>query len=336
MVWAVTLVVHDCATNAGLQGALISDGYGGGGYTDSYGQFIALIDDYYSGYIAQISKSGYSSRNFTFDRSQIGTPQSTCLSVYVPPPPSSGGGGISCFIVTAASGSAQSKEVTGMRALRDQVAARAPLAGRLIDAIYDQYWRFSPALADQIAESEAARMGVMALVVRPLFAWFQLAGQLALAPDDTAAVRQAEKELRSACPRYLSPAKVASYLALLLRGEPLPAGAPGLVTQLEPQLRSALALPLVQWAIFEPLQRTWHGAAERLDMRSQVAAWLGAAPLDCVMSPTPQQLEEELASLASLVRFDPGARNRIGATLLAAWPGTDAALAQAGLLDAGA
>ncbi|NRR29775.1 peptidase [Oxalobacteraceae bacterium] len=320
MVWAVTLIVHDCANNAPLAGAHINDGYGGGGNTDSYGQFIAIIDDYYSGYVVQITKSGYSARNFTFSTSQIGTPQNTCLSVYVEPPPSSGGGGISCFIVTAASGSTQSKEVTGMRALRDRVAASAPLAGRLIDAIYDQYWRFSPAIADQIKDSDSARMGVMALVVRPLFAWYQLAGQLALDPGDTKAVQQAQKELRGACPRYLSPARIAAHLALLNRGEPMPASAPALATQLGPQLQQALALPLVQWAIFDPLLRAWNGAAERLDMGGQVAEWLSEAPLDAATPPAAGKIDSELASLAALLAFDPEAQRKVGARLSKAWP----------------
>ncbi len=334
MPWAVTLIVKDCSSSAPLPGALVTDGVGGG-YTDNYGQFIAVIDDAYTGYVVQISKANYSARNFTFDRSQVGTVQNTCLSVYVAPP-SGGGGGwqISCFIVTAATGSETSEEVTGMRALRDRVAARSALAGRLIEAIYNEYWQFSPAIADQIRDSESARMAVTALVVRPLFAWYQFAGQLALNPSDTAAIDQAEKALRGACPRYLGPAKVAGYLKQLADGRSLPASMPQLVAQLAPRLRQALALPLVRWAILEPLLRTWQGAADHLDMRQQVAAWLGGAPLDTLAMPEPAQLAAELDAVASLLSFDAQARSAVGARLAAAWPaaGTQA-LAHAGLCE---
>src|SRR5690348_12939721 len=105
MAWAVTLIVNDCANNQPLAGALVSDGVGGG-YTDSYGQFIAVIDDSYSQYVVQISHVNYSSRAFTFDRSQVGKVQTTCLSIYVPPPPPPPNGP-HCFIVTAATGSAR-------------------------------------------------------------------------------------------------------------------------------------------------------------------------------------------------------------------------------------
>jgi hypothetical protein len=315
---------------APLQGALVSDGINGG-YTDSYGQFIAVIDDAYTGYNVQISKAYYNSRTFSFARSQVGTVQNTCLTVYVPPQGGGGGGGISCFIVTAASGSAASKEVIGMRALRDHVVARSPLAGRLIDTIYQEYAQFSPGVADQIRDSESARMAVMALVVRPLFAWYQLAGRLALDPADTIACTQAEKELRAACPHYLQPAEVAGFLRQLAVCRTLPDAMPALVAQLAPSLQQALVLPLVRWAILEPLQRTWQGTADRLDMRREVAQWLGGAPLDVLSAPEPQALDSELRTLACLLSFDEEARSTLGARLAAAWPHSARAIAQAGL-----
>jgi hypothetical protein len=330
MAWAVTLLVKDCGTMAPLSGALVTDGVGGG-HTDSYGQFIAVIDDAYTGYVVQVSKSGYNARNFTFARSQEGTTQNTCLTVYVAPPNNGNSGGLSCFIVTAASGSEQSPEVTGMRALRDQVTARAPLAGRLIDAIYNEYWQFSPAVADQIRDSGTARMTVMALVVRPLFAWFELAGQLALAPDDADAVKRAERALASACPRYFGPSRVAGYLRQLSEGGALPESMPALVAQLAPQLQQAMALPLVRWAILQPLQLAWQGAADGGVMRDEVARWLASAPIETLSAPQAADAPAELASLASLLSFDRAAGNALGQRLAQAWPDHAAALQAAGL-----
>lgn len=328
MPWAVTLIVKDCGSMAPLSGAYVGDGISGG-YTDSYGQFIAVIDDAYTGYVVEVRKTSYNTRYFTFARSQVGTPQNTCLQPYVPPE-TGPTGDPDCFIVTAATGSAASEEVVGLRALRDEVAARAPLAARLIDAIYDEYWRFSPAVADEIRDSDSARMAVMALVVRPLFAWYQFAGRLALAPHDEAARVAAERELQAACPRWMQPAKISGYLQRFADEAAAPDGMPTLLAQLAPRLRAALALPLVRWAIFEPLQRTWAAAAERRELRAEVADWLAAAPLERLPLPEADALEEQLATVAALLSFAPDARAAVGTRLADAWPEARAALVRAG------
>lgn len=334
MPWAVTLIVKNCGTMAPLQGVQVSDGYGGGGVTDVYGQFIGVLDDIYTSYIVQLSKAGFDPRPFTFDRSQAGTVQNTCLNVHdvtTDPPPSSGP---DCFIVTAATGSPASDEVVALRALRDEVAARAPIAGRLIDAIYDEYWQFSPAVADEIRDDETSRMAVMTLVVKPLLAWYEFAGKLSLSPEDTTAVTGAGRELQRACPRYLQPAKIAGFLARLAKESASPESMPALVRQLAPRLQQALALPLVRWAIFEPLQRAWQGAADRLDMQGEVAHWLAGAPVDAVTITHPDAAADELHSLASLLAFDAEARAAVGTRLAKAWPDHQRALQEAGLLDA--
>ncbi|MGF1647654.1 MAG: hypothetical protein ACFCVF_12150 [Kineosporiaceae bacterium] len=88
MAWAVTLRLRDCATNASITG-WISDGISTFA-TDSSGQFIAVIDDVYTGYIVSIGSSGYTSTNFHIDKAQhSGTIQTVCLNRT----PSGGGGG---------------------------------------------------------------------------------------------------------------------------------------------------------------------------------------------------------------------------------------------------
>ena len=331
MSWAVTLIVNGCQYNQPIAGALVTDGVGGG-YTDSYGQFIAVIDDAYTAYIVQISKSGYQTRAFTFDKSQVGKVQTTCLNVYVPPPPPPPNGP-KCFIVTAATGSARSDEVVELRALRERVIAAAPLAGRLIDAIYDEYARFSPAIAEQVGSSETLRMGVLSVVVRPLFAWYRLAGQLAFDPADDVAVERAAAGLAAACPRYLGPLRVASCLRALVEGEPLPPTAPALAVELAPRLREAMRLRLASWAIFDPLLRTWGDVAQGADMRREIADWLAGAPLDVLQLPSPEQLDAELKSLGGLLAFDGRARARLGERLRDAWPAAQNALERADMLD---
>ena len=342
MTWRVTLVVTDCATGAALSGASVSDGFYGR-LTNSYGQAdIDILDDYEQ-YGMLVAKADYDSRTFTFARSHIGRTQTTCLNYKPPPPTRIVDGkkqknifeaiGLKCFIITAATGSSHSNEATELRALRDRIAATSSIAGRLIDAIYEQYWHFSPAIADQIRDSDSARMGVLTLVVRPLFAWYGLAGKLALCPTDTIAIQRAEMELLAACPRHLGRSKVVTFLSALARGDPLPASAPTLAVQLAPKLRDALALPLANWAIFYPLVRTWSGAAERLDMKREVAGWLGSAPVEVLPPPPPKLIERELAELSSLLAFDENARRQLGCRLHSAWPTAATALRKAGMWD---
>ncbi len=93
MPWVVTLQIVDCtSTGTNLSGAAINDGLYVH-HADANGQFIAIVDDIYYGYIVNISKSGYEPRQFALSNTMNGTIQNICLNPREEPshPPSGGG-----------------------------------------------------------------------------------------------------------------------------------------------------------------------------------------------------------------------------------------------------
>jgi len=307
MVAIVTLHVNNCSNGSNLSGAAVTDGYSTV-YTNAYGEIAVYWDNtVYAGYSVLISKSGFQSRQINIYNSQNGTTVTTCLD------PASGGGGstggggtsggISCFIVSAATGSAQSDEVVALRALRDQVAARAPAAGRLIDAIYDEYWQFSPALADRITGDGMLKQGALLATVKPLLAWYRLAGALALQGD----VESAHEALSSACPFWMQPSKLAAMIGRIRLERSVPDDAPAMVRDLGDHLGRAASLPLVDWAILYPLEMCWLIAAKRLDPMQTIADWLATAPVE----PMAGSSLNDLHQVSALLDFEPGARRRL-------------------------
>ena len=329
MAWVVTLQINDCSNGNFIPGAVINDGYSYF-YADSNGQFIAIIDDFYTAYVVAISKSGFLTRNFTFSQNQNGTIQTTCLNPK--PPPKPGNGNNDCFIATAATGSSQSEEVKRLRRLRDSVSAKSRLAADLIDAIYGEYYGFSPAIAAQLQEDTTARQAVLGVVVKPLVAWYALAGKLGLAGADQDGIDHAVRDVASACPRYLA-SPVAGVLRAINSNQDLPAHTPQILLDFVPKVREAARLPLASWAILDPLMRLWTCAAQGLDIVDEVAHWLAAAPLSSFPAPgTPQLLEEELRVLASFLAFHQEARRELGESLVKAWPDATDALARADMI----
>ena len=163
MTWSVTLEVVDCASPAThISGASIwlADNSFNFGTTDAYGQRIIVADDIYDVIIVTISKPanepckdkkinpagdpGYVNKNFTVDKANNGKIQTVCLMKA--PWPDCTQTGISCFIVTATTGSPESVEVNRLRELRDRVSTASTFGAQLIDVIYSEYAQFSPRL----------------------------------------------------------------------------------------------------------------------------------------------------------------------------------------------
>ena len=178
MAYVVTFRIVDCASPMTLlSGANLSSGLTGLGVADANGERIVTVFDDFQ-YIVTISKSGvcntpqpsYIAKNFVISPSMNGTIQTVCLNQGPPAGPCVEGTGIKCFIVTAATGSSESEEVTGLRQLRERVRATSKLGGQLIDVIYDEYAHFSPKIADELQLDTLSRMAVLQIVVKPLFA----------------------------------------------------------------------------------------------------------------------------------------------------------------------
>lgn len=242
---------------------------------------------------------------------------------------SSNGGG--CFIVSATTGSPVSVEVMHLRQLRDQVAAASRLAAQLIESIYQGYYQFSPQIADNLQQDASARNAVLGIVVRPLLAWYTLAGVMALKSHDDEAVSQALREVVNACPQFLGSSLIPSLLEKIRDGKPLPVLAPKLLRQFAPRLQHVAQLRFASWAIFDPLIRVWRTATTSEQLITAVSEWLATAPLEA-LEPigNPELLETDLSSLASFFDFQPQARRQLGARLAVAWPDATAALQRHG------
>lgn len=244
-------------------------------------------------------------------------------------PPDDGGG---CFIVSATTGSPRSAEVVRLRQLRDRVAACSPIGARLIERIYADYYRFSPAIAAELDRAAGPRDATLRLVVQPLLAWYTLAGALAFTPNDQAAVNTAAKALRATCPRY-GRTLTTGILNALLDGRAMPARLPGALRAYTPQIETAARLPFARWAMLDALALAWRPASHR-DPASAVAAWLAAAPLDR-LAVTGMRLDAQLGALAHFFDFAPAARLSLGQRLLLAYPDAAAALVQHGFVVQG-
>ena len=98
-------------------------------------------------------------------------------------------------------------------------------------------------------------MAVLWIVVRPLLAWYSLAGTLVFEQADQNVVNQAVREVLSVCPRYLGGSSIATLLETIRSGEPLPADSPQLLLDFAPRIREAARLRFASWAILDPLVR---------------------------------------------------------------------------------
>lgn len=341
MGWAVTLHIADSASpSTPIAGASITaPDIAVFQNTDVNGNWIfAEADDNIFGEIVLISKSGYISKSFEIDKAQSGTIQTVLLALSPhgttdPNQPTGRGPTIKCFIVSATTGSSESVEVNRLRQLRDRVASASRLGDQLIDVIYREYYQFSPEIAAELEQDMIAQKAALWVIVRPLLAWYTLAGILAFEQADTKAVNQATQDVLNACPRYLGGSSITALLETIRAGEALPPDSHPLLLEFAPRIQVATSLKFASWAILDPLVRVWRSATDRLDVVDEVAQWLSNAPLEALDPPhDPKMLDAELGVLAGFFDFRPMALKPLGERLAAAWPTAASALDRAGFI----
>jgi hypothetical protein len=101
-----------------------------------------------------------------------------------------------CFIVSAASGSATSKEVEALQQIRNQLL-RPNRIGHLIERrIYSAYMRFSPAVAQAIERSAELRWLILEIIVRPFIVFLDLTKGYAFETQDRRQLRSTIEQFR--------------------------------------------------------------------------------------------------------------------------------------------
>lgn len=251
-------------------------------------------------------------------------------------PPSGGcaaGNSNGCFIVSAATGSPASIEVSRLQQMRHRISTSSAVGKRLIDDIYGEYWQFSPKMAEEIKLDPILRGVALQIVVRPLLAWYALAGALALENASRDEVQLAELALLRVCPSDVG-GPVVDWLEAIQAGELSLPTVPRHLRRVIERLQQASRFPLASWAMLDPLTRAWKAGQGRLDLVDEVAEWLANAPLEKVSPPSsPELFEMDVKVLAGYFEFRPDARQRLGRRLAAAWPDTATTLERHGLYD---
>ena len=246
-----------------------------------------------------------------------------------------GGSSNGCFIVSAAAGSAESSEVLRLKQLRDRIVRGTRLGAQLLDAIYRDYYRFSPRLAIELHRHPELRKEVLNLAVRPLIAWYSLAEVVSLDPEDTDSRQSRCDAVCRACLIAVDPAVVAEAMAAIKIGRQPPPNSPVALTYLAERAEEVPSLRFASWAIFEPLAQLWTSVAARSHPCEQVRVWLAAAPLEALDPPQQDVLAAELAIFARGPLLLRAERHKMGRRLAAAWPGSHGQLARHDFLSIG-
>jgi hypothetical protein len=186
-----------------------------------------------------------------------------------------------CFIVSAASGSATSKEVEALQQIRNQML-RPNHIGHLIERrIYTAYMRFSPEVARAIKRSAELRWLILEIIVRPFIVFLVLTRDYAFETQDRRQLRGTIERFRERLLERYTWSELSELSGLIarwasrLRSPPDPAvavqhppsrhgvNAAGVLDYLSASINAAVPNdPYIIWAT-RPLSAIWEIVVDR-------------------------------------------------------------------------
>lgn len=224
-----------------------------------------------------------------------------------------------CYIVTAATGSPYAAEVQRLQAMRDSVLRGGPLGAAIVDELLEEYYQFSPRVANDMRESESLREGVAVLTVWPLLEFLALVEARVMPTTDGHFSSLVEQSFRSTMIRLgtsrIRPSgthEIAPALRRLSEQLCLPGGDAPIrrIAAVEVEVRDAasvldylgsvvrLSSPrrrFLGWAIARPLATYWTTLGAYRASESRVAALSDFGPyLDAWLAdvPVPSSLSD--------------------------------------------
>ena len=256
-----------------------------------------------------------------------------------------------CFIVSAAFGSPHSPQVDEFRGLRDRLLRQSTLGDEFFNCLFNEYFEFSPDVAQDMDASLPLRTAVAALVVEPLMSFLNLLERyLRGAWQDSAFTEEIARSLDNSCARLHEidggnwGVGVISkrFTELLREGDDFRAAgekqikAEDIAPDDGPQVLDYLAHAIgesgnsrvyVSWALVTPLFLYWRALADcRIDGRARASRallegiedWLDDLPIPSQLPySAPEVAYQDLALLKETFFAMPAFRHRFGRRLLA-------------------
>jgi hypothetical protein len=230
-----------------------------------------------------------------------------------------------CFIVSAASGSASSKEVEALQQIRNQLL-RPNRIGHLIEhRIYAAYMRFSPQVAQAIERSSELRWLILEIIVRPFIVFLALTRDYAFETQNRRQLRSTIERFRERLLERYTWAELSELSGLIaswasrLRSPPDPViavqpprswqgvNAEGVLDYLSATINAAVPNdPYITWAT-RPLSAIWEIVVDRSSCPEElfierVHGWVANLPLpDELHQLPPEAIADGLRELAQTV-----------------------------------
>lgn len=242
----------------------------------------------------------------------------------------SGGATTCCIIASVSSGSPISTEVQMLRQLRDTVLRRTEAGFAFFQQLHRDYYAFSPQISGFIADHQPLRERVLEDFVRPLMHILRLMQDDALSEMDDRALGNAFIEMienETVAQQLLDRLEEANQLwtgNFSAEDDQATAIAAAITNLLK---NSAWTSEYITWGLIAPLQIMADGCSEYLagiapdslgyNLHRAFSKWGAEMPIDHFWAAlSAKQVDEELATLETLLLRDATARHRFRQRLL--------------------